>query len=427
MFLRARTEWRDALFYSPTVRRLGSFLYGLRARFSSGAAALALDCTAARLAVGQGQKARLEQRIRRRVASLGAVDWSQWVANWRTDRIEKAVILKPYLGPREKGVVFVAFEYQWVRLLSLPNLEEFAQRYTLVVAPSASPAYGLVQCIFPNRFPGGPVFSLLSNEIDRQSLQAQSGNIVIVPLYASSWVNPDRFYPDPAVERDIDILMVANFAPVKRHFALFRALREVPPHRRVVLVGQPDRGYTIEHVRRLAAAYGVAGRVEILDAVSHEEIAVLLRRSKTSILLSRREGASLIVPESLFSDTPMGILEDAVMGSRAFIQPQTGRFLKHANLGAQLEDFVRHAAQYRPRQWALDHGISCYRSTETLNRILKEHALASGQEWTVDLVPHAKQPDVMLIGSADWERLKPVYREFYHRYNLILGLRYTGD
>jgi hypothetical protein len=195
----------------------------------------------------------------------------------------------------------------------------------------------------------------------------------------------------------------------------------------VVLVGQPDRGYTVEEVRKLAAAYGVADRVEIMDTVTHVEIAGLLRRSKISIVLSRREGACMVVAESLFSDTPMGIFEDAMMGSRIFIQPETGRFLKHEHLGPQLEDFVANAASYRPREWALRNRISCYGSTEILNGILKQHALSADQDWTLDLVPHAWQFDPVLIRPEDTERLEPAYRDLQQRFKIRLGLQYTGE
>jgi len=431
MWLRARTEWRDRLFYSQAVRSAGSRLYALWASLTGllrdrEVAALARNCVAARLASTGPQTVRLERRLRRSAALVGPIDWDQWVPQWKTDRIEKAVVLKPYVGPREKGVIFVSFEYQWVRLLALDNLEEFAQRYTLVVAPSASPPYALVHSLFPSRYPG-TLFSLISNEGDRQVLKAQSDNICIVPLYASSWVDPERFYPDVSVARDIDILMVANFAPVKRHFALFQALPEIPRNTRVVLVGQPDRGHTVAEVRQLAGAYGVADRVEIMDSVTHIEIAGLLRRSKISVVLSRREGACMVVTESLFSDTPMGILEDAVMGSRAFINPQTGRFLRHHHLGLQLADFVANSANYRPREWALRNGISCYGSTVTLNQILKRHALAAGQEWTVDLVPHAWQFDPVLIRPGDFERLKPAYVDLQQRFEIRFGLQFTGE
>jgi glycosyltransferase involved in cell wall biosynthesis len=428
-WLRAKTEWRDSLFYSQTVRTAASYLYILRARLSAlrpgnEVAALSQECAAARLAWPGPLTLHLEQRLRRSAARVGSIDWDRWLPQWKTDRIEKAVILKPYVNPAEKGVILIAFEYQWARLLSLKNLDEFARHYTLVLVPSASPPYGPVLSLFPGRYPG-TIFSLLSNESDREVIKAQSDEVHFIPLYASSWVDPERFHPDPTVPRDIDIIMVANFAPVKRHFALFRAMAEVPRHLRIVLVGQPDRSYTVADLRNLAAAYDVVDRVEIMDAVTHIQIAALLRRSKVSIVLSRREGACMVVTESLFSDTPMGILEDAVMGSRTFINSETGRFLRHDHLGSQLADFVANAEQYRPREWALRNQISCYGSTVILNRALKEHALSSGDEWTTDIVPHAWQFDPVLV-SSDFERLKSSYADLERRFGIRLGLQFQG-
>jgi len=43
-------------------------------------------------------------------------------------------------------------------------------------------------------------------------------------------------------------------------------------------------------------------------------------------VLSRREGSCVVVAESMFADTPVALLDNAVIGSRAFINDQTGRF-----------------------------------------------------------------------------------------------------
>ena len=114
------------------------------------------------------------------------------------------------------------------------------------------------------------------------------------------------------------------------------------------------------------------------------------------------------------------------MGSRAFINSQTGRFLRHDHLGIQLAEFVDHSSAYQPREWALRNDISCYGSTATLNHILKQQARAAGEDWTVDLVPHAWQFDPVLIRPADFERLRPSYMDIERQFGIRLGLQYTG-
>jgi glycosyltransferase involved in cell wall biosynthesis len=244
----------------------------------------------------------------------------------------------------------------------------------------------------------------------------------IVPLYASSWVNPEVFRPDPAGgPRDIDLLMVANFAPVKRHFALFQALRRMPQSLRIVLVGQPDRGYTAGHLLRLAAAYGVASRFELLESLPHDQVAALFRRSRTSAVLSRREGSSLTVVESLLSDTPAAVMRDAVIGSKAYINPKTGRLLDYQDLGGQLTDFIEHAGEYSPREWAMGSTANCFRATEVLNGALREAELAEGRPWTRDIAVHYWDPDPILFDEADRGRLEADRARIREEFGVLIG------
>src|SRR5262245_59259855 len=122
----------------------------------------------------------------------------------------------------------------------------------------------------------------------------------------------------------------------------------------------------------------------------------------------------------MFAATPAAVLRDAEIGSRAFINEQTGRFLDGKHLARDLTNFVRDADTFSPRKWAEEH-ISCFRSTEILNAALKEHALAHGQEWTVDLAPLQWSPDPQLVRAEDQERLAPEQEEIRHHFGLDIG------
>ena len=99
---------------------------------------------------------------------------------------------------------------------------------------------------FRRSFPG-PVFTLISNPNDVAVFPRMSSNLIVVPLYASSWVNPDLFEPLPKSQRSWDLLMVANFAKFKRHHAFFAALRSMPSDLRILLIGQNQDGRDRRH------------------------------------------------------------------------------------------------------------------------------------------------------------------------------------
>lgn len=349
-------------------------------------------------------------------------DWNTLSLEWRTDRIEKGEVIKPYMGPREKGVVFISFENQWARLLGIRNLEEFAQRYTIVLAPTWSPPHALENTLFPAKYPGSQIFTLISNRRDVGIFPRLSPKFVVVPLYASNWVAPGIFQFVPYERKDIDIVMLAGFGRYKRHFALFRALSEIEDRFRVVLVGTPSEGRNAGHVMAEARLYGVQDQIEIRESVPNEVVIDTLARAKISLILSRREGSCVAVTESLFANTPVGMMEDASVGSLDFINDQTGRRLRHKNLGAQLRRFVAEAAQYSPREWAVDQQISCHGSCAVLNQQLREAALASGQAWTRDIATFHWHPDpVVLEPRAEWIWLKPAVEEIYARYGVLIG------
>jgi glycosyltransferase involved in cell wall biosynthesis len=423
---RLRLETEDWLRYSPTVRHcIGRYNAWREPRtVPSDPQAIVRSirnlCAVARLLASPDRIREVEQRILQRVAALdpSKVDWTEFVPNVENTGIARAAILKPYLGPREPGVVYIGFEVEWMRLLRHAPLREFAEQYTLIVAPSSSP-YNLINFVFPAAYPA-PLYSLVNHDEDIDILHRVSAKYRVVPMYTSHWVNPAIYQPRPRSERDIDLLMVAAWGKVKRHHLLFRALRKMPESLKIVLIGQDQEGRTQETMRREAGWYGVADRFEMWSNASHGQVREAFCRAKISILLSLREGSAVVVPESLFADTPVGLLHNTDNGSRGFINQQTGRLLHEKDLAGQLTDFLACADQFTPRAWA-EANISCFKSSDRLNAILKRDALAEGREWARDVFPLCWQPDPRLVNADDWRALRDERVEIQARYGVLLG------
>jgi hypothetical protein len=423
---RRALETEDWLRYHPVVRGLYSQHEIWRGRTAirddphALANAIRRKCAAARLASDPKVELRIQEDIGQLVRRLAgyAPDKVAWGPDGDDPYIPKAAILKPYLGPRQKGVVFIAFENQWVKLLRVPDLGEFARRYTLVVAPSSSP-HNLINYVFPAYYPG-PVFTLLSNPRDPAVLRHVAPNLVVVPLYASSWVNPALFSPVPRAQRPYDLIMVANFAKVKRHQALFAALKDMPRDLRLLLIGQDQDGRTADTIRAMARWYGVTDRFELRSNQSHREVTAAFCQARASIVLSRREGSCIAVAESLFADTPAALLAGAEIGSRVFVNAQTGRLLREDDLARELTAFLAEAAGYQPRAWALEH-LSCLRSSRVLNELLRQHALAAGQDWDQDLAAMQRSPNPLVVTAEDRRRLAQEREEIRTRFGVEIG------
>ncbi len=424
---RSAIQVGDWLRYNPLIRnllgryKLLSELVKRRAGDQEIARSITNLCAAARLTRDRNKEYRIQQRLVQLVQQLdpSQIDWDEFVDDFDHPQLDKAAILKPSSGSNEKGVIFISFENEWLTLLQHVDIKSFADRYVLIVSPSWSPHH-LVNYVLPAAYPG-PVFALISNRHDLEVLPRVSPKFVVVPLYASSWVNPEAFQPRPREERDIDLLMVAGFAKFKRHHALFAALRQMPKDLRVVLVGQEHGERNAESIRAEADCYGVADRFEIFSNQSYKNVCDFFCRAKASVILSRREGSCVVVTESMFADTPVGVLRDAELGSRAFINERTGRFLDESRLAAQLTELVRQTDHYSPRAWAVAN-ISCHQSSQQLNEIVERHMLSTGQRWTRDLATLHWCPDPRLLQAEDQEWEKQERQEILERFGIGIGL-----
>jgi hypothetical protein len=201
--------------------------------------ALALRVRAARACPDPERRQRLETQLRELAATLdpATLDWGQ-VSYSATDRREvpKAIILKPPISRAEKGILYVTFEDQWLRLLRGGQASGVAERYDLLLGPTWSPPHDLPLLVAARLWPG-PLYTLLSNLDDAATMRRLSDRLVPVPLLASSWVNPDAYRGYLGSAKEYDILMVANFAPYKRHWLFFQMLRGLPRRYRVLLLG----------------------------------------------------------------------------------------------------------------------------------------------------------------------------------------------
>jgi len=334
--------------------------------------------------------------------------------------LQKAVLLKPKISNDEPGVIFISFEHQWAQLLRLPDMEQLAKDYSLVVSPTWSPPHSPLNVVFPTLWPEH-VHCLISHKDDLETLPRVSTNYQMIPLLASSWVNEEVFNPRAKADRDFDLVMVANFARFKRHVRFFQALREMPKHLRILLIGQKDGNRDANDVLREAEVFGVRDRFELRTSMPHPQVLEALARARASVVLSLREGSCVAVAESMFADTPVGLMECAHIGSSRFINEQTGRFLRENNLAQDLLALIEASATMQPRERALRDGIGARRSSTILNEHLKSHAFASGLKWTRDIARMQWCPNPKRLDAADETWAEEEHAALTVRYGVMIG------
>jgi glycosyltransferase involved in cell wall biosynthesis len=371
------------------------------------------------------------QRLKREVGPWLAPDRAE---EWRKARIgwdryyREFDLAKPELhtslllkapGPDgEKGVLYVSFEYNLMRLIAHHDARRLLAEYQVVMATSWSPTdYGVFATYAG--LSDDPLFAGISNVVDVDAYRVMGPVVEPVPLMASDWIDPRFYTPRPHSEREIDILMVANFTRCKRHWLLFRALRHMRRDLRVTLIGIPSPDRPADVLRAEAKAFGAPQDLEIISNANIDVVSAYQCNARTSIILSKREGSCVATAECLFADTPMGLVRDAHVGSKAYINERTGVLLTESALDRELSAFLEASGSFQPRAWAMEN-ITCHRSSDRLNAQLRDHSLRRGRPWTRDIAPLCWRYVPSYVSADDERRLAPALEELKTRHGVQL-------
>jgi len=305
----------------------------------------------------------------------------------------------------EKGVLYCSFEYNWMKLIANYDVRRFLQDYLLVGASSWSPSDHAVLANLCG-LSEDPAFIGISHGSDISQYSMFAPDIYPLPILASDWVDPNDFRPVAHAQRSIDIIMVAHFDNWKRHWLLFEALTTMRADLKVVLIGRCINGRTEHVLQNEANAMGVTQKLTILRNLEIEQVMRLQCDAKISVSLSKREGSCVAVTEAMFADTPVAMMDDAHIGSRAYINPQTGRIVRRNGLASSLTEMIEQSATFSPRAWAQAH-ISAQATSAKLNNILQEYSRQAGRPWTRDIAPMCWRYVPRYLDPADEIRLRP--------------------
>ncbi len=335
-------------------------------------------------------------------------------------KLALGTIAKAPVGAHERGVLVISFEFQLEELVRLRNFNEIERLYQIVFMPTWSPCYS--GALFRLAARASEPYFVLPSLPEDKAIAGELGPLcTVLPLQASSWVSSRQFVP--SATKDIDILMLANFSKYKRHWLLFKALQEVKEPWRVVLAGRSWRGRTPESIRREAAMFGVADRIEIQESPSDEVIVDLLGRARLLCGLSHKEGSYVALAEALMSGTPIGVFSNAIIGSKAFINEETGvLFDPDRPLGAQLQAALAKADTLKPRPWA-EANISAEANVVRLEQLLRDDAARRGQPWSRGLMPFSCRNFFFHYADPeDAARTAPAYRQLRVDFGLDVPL-----
>lgn len=380
-------------------------------------------CTAVSLLQDGPVKTRAMAQVRATLDGPQSAIWRKQQIGWEryasmikgSSQVSRTVMVKGPAANGERGVLITYFEYNFQRLLAgIIPFQEFTDRYSVIYSTSWSPTnYHLLASLVAET--SGPVWMQACNYNEVPALEALHPRVCCLPTLPCDWLGPDYYPVKPAAERDIDLLVVSNWAPFKRHWALFNALRDLPPEWRVVCVGQPETGHTLADIQRLQQRLGAPQKIEYHERLAIDQVTALQVRSKVGAVFSRHEGCCVAATETLMAGAALALIDGARVGPLAYINESTGVALRESHLAEDLRRAVAEAHQMQPRAFA-ESRLSCHESARRLNDLLKREALAEGRPWTQDIETPVWRPYPRLLHEASQPKLEAAAAELSDRY-----------
>ncbi|MDF0752168.1 glycosyltransferase [Marinobacter sp. 71-i] len=323
--------------------------------------------------------------------------------------LEYCFIIKPYVSESEKGIFLISFENQLNKVLESGLLKTIKDRYHVIFIPSWTGLFSPALFRLVAYCCDDPVFVLPVHEHERERVSNLGSHCISLPFNAASWVNQE-FYNSTETERDIDCLIVANFASFKRHWLLFKALKGLPKSVTAVCVGVPLGRRTAESIRLEAAEYGVSGRVKVVENPRQEDLRLYFQRAKVFCAMSYREGSFIAVAEALMSGTPVVMFKNAHIGTKSLITSDVGALVGSVSeLRKRVMEFMEFKEHSKVQEIARE-SISAQANCQKLNQMLAAWSKKNGLKWSQDIEPfYSMRLSFYYFDANARERLRPDY------------------
>jgi glycosyltransferase involved in cell wall biosynthesis len=416
---------RDNLQYSAVVREGCAWVIYFKSRLISDQGnRWAGICRAIELAETPLLVAIASKRLNRERAFETSQPWSvtftkspRAQALLKDSQLTRSLVLKTPGEFGEKGVLFVHFEYNLLRLLGGLDTDELkwlTENYRLVVSTSWSPTEFSTLAWLLSRVPENLLVSPC-NRLDVEKLQTFNDRIHCTNFLPCDWTNADLYAPKGYADRTTDIVMVANWGGFKRHWEFFYILKDLPADLKIVCIGQSEGGRDISFIRKQAAQFNVPQQIEFHQSLRIEEVGKHMCNAKVSLIFSRREGCCVAAAESIVAGCAMGMRSDAYVGSLAHINSETGMLLRPGRLAEDIKTLLDIAKTLRPREWAV-RNCGHLESGRKLNEQLKREEEAAGRPWTRDISTMHWRPFARYSLPEERERSFEAYRQLHQKF-----------
>lgn len=298
-------------------------------------------------------------------------------------------------GRIRRGVLLIKFTESFRFFYHHVDVEKLLRYFRVVLEPSWS-GYCLPDILFWCRY-GKPVVVQASEPLDRRFLEELDTSLVPICVGASDWVDHRVFQP-LGLQRDFDVIYVANLSPIKRVHVYLKTLGEIVARRgsvraALVMGGWGGDKSTFDELLNL---YSLHDQVEVFMNLKQPQLNELLNRARVSVLLSKKEGSNKTLFESMFADTPVLLVKDNIGVNKDYINEHTGMLVAEDEFAAAIERFMDAPPPLSPRTWAMANiapEITARKLQALLDELYPEDATTTAALWPKVNTPEATYMD----------------------------------
>ena len=285
------------------------------------------------------------------ISNLVSQDVDEKVAGRRSIVLSEPIINNGKVT--KKGVLLITFTRTFCSVLKSKHFANLNDRYLFVLEPSWT---GYADADILAFCSSASDLVIQATDIDDRTLiNTLYPDVVTLDTGASNWVQQEFYSENGHVEKDIDILYVANNNPVKRVYRFIDVIHEI--HRdyndiKVMLICA-GWGGSSDGVMAYINKMGLGNCIEISKGVPKDELVKLYNRSKISVLFSLKEGSNRVLFESMACNTPVICLSENRGVNKAYINEQTGLIVPDRLVKAPMLWLLDNYQNFSPRAWAL--------------------------------------------------------------------------
>ncbi len=309
------------------------------------------------------------------------------------------LFIKPYISPKEKGVLMVKYSEIVNAIPFLFDLHKLQQRYHLVLEQSSESPFQPFNAFIPN---DSLVF--IQSVSERERVQHRRHGFIPVPLTSGDWVNKKNFYPDYSIDRKYDFCVISNFIPLKRYPFLFAALKKHwQGPLKFAIVASSHVGEGRPWIENLLKEYGLFDKAEVYLEIPPAQVNQIMNESRCHVMCSLREGSPKVNFESMITGTPVVIHRDHLGFSNwKFKEPMVVNYTDENDIVPAIKKCA--AIEKKTVADLADKMIGSARATEVLNKEIKEAALKAGEEWTMDIFEKVNNVHTFYARPTDTEK-----------------------